>query len=705
MMDSDESSVGSSEESDDQNPENVEIDAAEEPEAAEEGNVPKEKKEYRKMENYLLEREYARNTSVVKTLNANFEKDFFCQKDIREHTGCINAVEFSHKENFLATGGDDAHSRIWAVDELMLRKNPKPISICEKGHNSNIFCLEFDLEDRFVYSGERFGSIFKHDISTNRHVLTARCPIPQGDAYSLDHHPFDTHQVAVTHCKQISILDDRDHMNLIRIRGSIDDGGGDFYSAEFHPVSPVLLLITSDTAGPSVFDRRNLDRPLYSSERFQGFIPNRRENTGYMGGTWSPSGNQYMAIRRRLCPIYFDVVSQRCFQLDTDMRHLEYRNGKTVKSMTFIDDYTVCTGSDNWGIHFWKAPRADDTGGFVEYHREADGLRELIIEKEIRVLRGHRSIPNQIRYSNHNRLLVSSGVENSFKLWSNCRLPWSYDVPFVRRKREDYDHSLEIELQIEKDERQALEALWNEQGLMEARATYEDVFGGDEDTAEDRETLEMFDVLHQEVESDSSDSEDLLDGEEEEEVNDEEDVDPWIGINNRNNAQWAFLILQRQGEQVLVRQIGEDQHELDEQRMERDERREEIRERRARRVYHAHRDWFDASSDEEDDDQNVALRRWHHMFVERESSDDEEEEDDDEEREGVEPVSEEEAEEDVEDEEGSEDSVDGEGQEEQEEENMEVEDESEGDSEGEVAFGFPLNDDEDGDNEDDAEED
>lgn len=38
------------------------------------------------------------------------------------------------------------HGRVWNVDELMVRKTPKPIGVMEHPHRSNIFSLEFDLE-------------------------------------------------------------------------------------------------------------------------------------------------------------------------------------------------------------------------------------------------------------------------------------------------------------------------------------------------------------------------------------------------------------------------------------------------------------------------------------------------------------------------------------------------------------------------------
>ncbi|EFP05612.1 hypothetical protein CRE_27147 [Caenorhabditis remanei] len=431
-----------------------------------------------------------------KNSNVDFKSDVFCQKDIREHTGCVNALRFSHGEQLLATGGDDLQSRIWKVDELMLRKNPKPDFLAEKRHTSNIFSLEFDLEDRFIYSGEHRGAVYKHDIQTNQVISSLKRSDVRSSAYNMDHHPSDSHLLAVTFANQVCFLDNRDFKHPIQFKTSRAAGGGDFYSAEFHPESPVLMLLNAEDGGPNVFDRRNPSRPVFLRNKFNGIRTDTRGH-GYMGATWSPSGNQFMVLRKLSSPLYFDfqLISQRCFTLKPARNRNGYLNMKTIKSMIFIDDYTVATGSDHWGIHLWQVPRAHEDVPLVGEDRS----QQYIVEKEIRVLRGHRSIPNQLRFSKHNQILVSSGVENSFKIWSNRRLPWSYDIPFVRKKNGEYDGTMEEEQAREKEERRILEDALDRDSEMEGRASYDDVFGGNDQTSEQRDTLEHFDVDEDEM--------------------------------------------------------------------------------------------------------------------------------------------------------------------------------------------------------------
>lgn len=77
--------------------------------------------------------------------NCNFKNDL-CQKDVREHSSCVNALQFSHNERLLGSGGDDGRVRVWNVDEMIMRKEPKPTGLMERMHESNIFSVEFDLE-------------------------------------------------------------------------------------------------------------------------------------------------------------------------------------------------------------------------------------------------------------------------------------------------------------------------------------------------------------------------------------------------------------------------------------------------------------------------------------------------------------------------------------------------------------------------------
>lgn len=59
----------------------------------------------------------------------------------------------------------------------------------------------------------------------------------------------------VTRAKLVSFIDNRDRQNPISLVLPANSGKN-FYTAEFHPETPALILVNSETGGPNVFDRR-----------------------------------------------------------------------------------------------------------------------------------------------------------------------------------------------------------------------------------------------------------------------------------------------------------------------------------------------------------------------------------------------------------------------------------------------------------------
>jgi WD40 repeat protein len=74
------------------------------------------------------------------------------QRDVKHHTGCVNALEFSNDENFLLSGGDDGGVALWRVGDLITATTPKPKRVMESRHHSNIFSLGFSLDGTAGYS-------------------------------------------------------------------------------------------------------------------------------------------------------------------------------------------------------------------------------------------------------------------------------------------------------------------------------------------------------------------------------------------------------------------------------------------------------------------------------------------------------------------------------------------------------------------------
>ncbi|KAG0721406.1 DDB1- and CUL4-associated factor 5 [Chionoecetes opilio] len=125
---------------------------------------------------------------------------------------------------------------------------------------------------------------------------------------------------------------------------------------------------------------------------------------------FNTNGSQIIALRRRLPPVLYDTHSSKpVCQFDAE----HYYNSCTMKSCCFAgdNDQFVLSGSDDFNLYMWKIPDKNSSKNFVsEAHM---------------VLKGHRSIVNEVRFNPQNFIIASSGVEKIVKLWSGLSLPGS----------------------------------------------------------------------------------------------------------------------------------------------------------------------------------------------------------------------------------------------------------------------------------------
>jgi WD repeat-containing protein 22 len=77
-------------------------------------------------------------------------------------------------------------------------------------------------------------------------------------------------------------------------------------------------------------------------------------------------------------------------------------------------------GSDDWNLYVWRVPIAHQNkprlyNRFASYRLLVVILARFVHQADV-VLKGHRSIVNQVRYSQCNQLVASSGVEKIIKV-------------------------------------------------------------------------------------------------------------------------------------------------------------------------------------------------------------------------------------------------------------------------------------------------
>ena len=71
----------------------------------------------------------------------------------------------------MASGGDDRRVLIWNVDKCIDKSIDTNLSTPMEGeHDSNVFCLDFDVATKRIFSGGNDERILIHDVTTSKFV-------------------------------------------------------------------------------------------------------------------------------------------------------------------------------------------------------------------------------------------------------------------------------------------------------------------------------------------------------------------------------------------------------------------------------------------------------------------------------------------------------------------------------------------------------
>lgn len=200
------------------------------------------------------------------------------QRDVKGHTGCVNALEFSPDEAFLLSGqclkggveclgGDDCGVFLWRTYDLMLGEvgqMPKPLRVMKRRHFSNIFSVGFAADGRVGFSAGNDRVFIAHDLETGQDVysLYGNDVFHRVDAHVSPHksmhslfQPTSENIVAVT-CENGKV-------HIVDIRSKEETAypvSCTAFSAVYNPQHPELLLIASRRDGLIVRDIRKPDQ-------------------------------------------------------------------------------------------------------------------------------------------------------------------------------------------------------------------------------------------------------------------------------------------------------------------------------------------------------------------------------------------------------------------------------------------------------------
>ncbi|KAF4089806.1 hypothetical protein AMELA_G00042560 [Ameiurus melas] len=319
------------------------------------------------------------------------------RRDMLGHYGCVNAIEFSNNGGqWLVSGGDDRRVLLWHMEKA-LQSRAKPIKL--KGeHLSNIFCLAFDSTNTRVFSGGNDEQVILHDVERGE---TLNVFLHDDAVYGLSVSPVNDHVFASSSDDgRVLIWDTREPPHGEPF--CLANYPSAFHSVMFNPVEPRLLATANSKEGVGLWDIR---KPRSSLLRYGGSL----SLQSAMSVRFNSAGTQLLALRRRLPPVLYELHSRLpSFQFDNQ----GYFNSCTMKSCCFAGDRDqyILSGSDDFNLYMWKIPKDPDSAGRV-------------VNGAFMVLKGHRSIVNQVRFNPHTYMICSSGVEKVIKVWSPYQQP------------------------------------------------------------------------------------------------------------------------------------------------------------------------------------------------------------------------------------------------------------------------------------------
>ncbi|XP_075701045.1 DDB1- and CUL4-associated factor 5 isoform X2 [Rhinoderma darwinii] len=283
--------------------------------------------------------------------------------------------------------------------EKAIQSKTAPIQL--KGeHHSNIFCLAFNSCNTKVFSGGNDEQVILHDVESGETL----------DVFTHDEAVYGLSVSPVNDNVFASSSDD----GRVLIWDIRESQQGDpfclahypsaFHSVMFNPVEPRLLATANSKEGVGLWDIR---KPHTSLLRYGGNL----SLQSAMSVRFNSSGTQLLALRRRLPPVLYDIHSRLpVFQFDNQ----GYFNSCTMKSCCFAGDRDqyILSGSDDFNLYMWKIPSSPEAGG-----------PGRVVNGAFMILKGHRSIVNQVRFNPDTYMICSSGVEKIIKIWSPYKQP------------------------------------------------------------------------------------------------------------------------------------------------------------------------------------------------------------------------------------------------------------------------------------------
>ena len=416
--------------------------------------------------NYLIDSEISK---LKNGRNQFFQRRFdyagnLFWKDLKGHFSCVNSIEFSNAESqHMISAGDDMRILLWNINNDILNDGSVKSQpyVFRTQHNSNIFTLAWDNENKNIFSGANDHQVIVHDAKTGQVVDIF---LHEAAVYCLSVNPKQS-QIFATACESghVSMFDMRlsssDPIILASsARGSTSSSffasssnvSSAFHSCCFNPVESNIIAVANEVSGISVIDIRMKSILLRYRQASVYASTDSADNTTAPTPSKHPSpsskksdfkqnamnvrfnqyGTQLAALRHRLRPVLY-LLNEPTPIYTFD--HENFSNSCTLKSACFAgdqDQYFV-SGSDDFNVYVWKIPQTSYTG-LDDSDESESPISQPVVNSAPRTthisnahlkLSSHRSIVNQVRYNYKYHMLASSGVEKIVKVWTPFKAP------------------------------------------------------------------------------------------------------------------------------------------------------------------------------------------------------------------------------------------------------------------------------------------
>jgi WD repeat-containing protein 22 len=336
-------------------------------------------------------------------------------------------------------GGDDLRVLLWKVDNLGEKWKPLKTFM---GHLSNIFSIEFDSQQKNLYSAGNDGFLIKYDIehtTASQDMILAH----EDSCLQLSISPISDNVILTAGQDWCIKLWD---MRSRRQQNQLEEFGKRQNFVQFNPSFPNLFVTTDDRGGiylhdiRSCFGRDHQDNHhlvKYTTKMAKGKYVSRPFDV--TSAVWSSDGMYLGANIQRYNPLiyYYNEPDPLCV-----LKQDNYSSLATIKTGTFCDtigQLAFFGGSDNGFAHGWKIPSKEEMTSTQKHTMEIPLDDEILFQNQ-----DHNVKPMEIANSNfslgksnsiintviaHPTLpyIITAGVEKTISIHSAHEIPASID--------------------------------------------------------------------------------------------------------------------------------------------------------------------------------------------------------------------------------------------------------------------------------------